>query len=1168
MVNHHFFYRGGEKGNMKSFNSRRGVKVKKKQRYKNKILSMFLVSIMVFSMIPIQAYSTVDTVDSNGVEIKDEQLEKALKEEIKKINPEYNNENISKEDMELLVDVDLSNKGIKDLDGIEHAKNLKNINLEGNEITDISNLGSIEGLEKYNVSKQAVNISLNANEKNEAELSDVLKGIDGSKVLPTESDDISLKEDKIIFSNLEKGENIKTLEFKNSNEKGEFSGSLKVNILNESAEEIANSEKNEASEPKENNDLSDKKYLPEGRLITDAKDVSIRRYFGGGAQQYVLAGESYHSLSQRRDYDNYIRWYNNAHYNDAIVLGTSPSYTRDHRQQITIRSSDRFDMTKKIVFKGKLEANYLPYGFAIAFHNDPSYNSYNGYEQPNGAPAGALGFYKSDELAIYSSRGIDNAVVMEWDSNTDSNSDYGSYFDRHGEGGGRAHIAIVEPRSTGGLIGKSNNVELPLNLQQIEKKLDFSIEWDPSNNTMTFTCSYPNQDFEGTTSSYVAKYRVSDERANNLKTNGAYISLSTGIYKGDVHRPRYDQRIDGGTISVTPNTNKCDINQSIEYFRSEGGREIALGSGDTIREGDEIIVRHKISNKIKSNQSFAGTAILDKNDFRNSRLSLGSGNAGKWYTPYVIDNSFKTYIQGQNSDNSINKSDFINKREVTINIPDSSKTRVIEYKVKIPKVIGETQVQLRNKLRFTNEEFIGAKEVESFRNTHTGQNVIAINDKYLKSALIDSVRKKMQETYKEDRPSYFNGKVYWVELQELVDIDLSSRGITDLHGLQHCKNVTKINLSNNNIQQANIHWLEGNTKLKTLDLSKNNNITDVSILSRISTLKTLNLSNNTQISKESLGKLGNITDLTMNNAEIDDSYAKVIGGLTQLTSLSLNGNSISDLNNFSSLGQLNKLYLNYNKISDLRPLKDKIGSFAHENYSIKNQRVDVAESYLNSGDFKFENIVYNTKAIEKNINGAEYDASGNKVIWRDLQAGTRSVSYGWRNENFNFEGTVNINLKQVSSPDYLVVIPSTLKMGEVLDENSHEYDPEIDKNSIQYKPNKPVDKKNPIVSGVVGSKDIISINGDENVVGNINIYTDSVFTMTNTKDPEDTARVDVYKNFNDKLNGTASSKTEPLLSLNNNNRKKEFRIKATSSRFKVNNAEYRGTMNFIIEHVK
>lgn len=1159
MVSHHFFYRGGEKDNMKSFNSRRGVKVKKKQRYKNKILSMFLVSIMVFSMIPIQAYSTVD---SNGVEIKDEQLEKALKEEIKKINPEYNNENISKEDMELLVDVDLSNKGIKNLDGIEHAKNLKNINLEGNEITDISNLGSIEGLEKYNISKQAINISLNANEKNEAELSDVLKGIDGSKVLPTESDDISLKEDKIIFSNLEKGENIKTLEFKNSNEKGEFSGSLKVNILNESEKEVPNLNKDEANKIEDNGQNikldSEKNISMKNKTSTT---YSLEELFGKENEGFnALIGKSYYGMTYmghgtKNGFHDFVG-FNNGYYDSsmkgALILGAMHSAWPDDYetsgiiwnevgtvQSATVRSDIKFDFNDKIRMEGIMTVEQLTPGVAIAFHNDPTYK---------GNPGGALGFYKSRKLD-YNEYGIENAIVAEIDPIDDYDYDYSEFGDREGLG---LHVMLGSPYKNGG--GHHSD---PVSSSSDFNKEEFFLEWNPSSNTMTFEFG-----------TYEPKERITYNPPANvvehLKKNGAYLSISNSHEYVSING-RQDFSEIKANVTVTK-SEKVNLNQSIEYLKADGDREIALGDGDLIRAGDVITVRHKISNKINSKKSFNGKAILDKNDFRNSRLSLVADDAGKWYTPYVIDNSFKTYIQGQSSDNTINKSDFINQREVSINIPDSSKTRVIEYKVKIPKVIGETRVELRNKLRFTNSEFEGKKVVESFRNTDTSQNVIAIEDVKLKQGLIDSVKKRIKEAYNENRPSYFDGKVYWVELQQLVEINLPNKGITSLNGIEKCKNVKTIDLSKNNIQD--ISKLKEIPALTTLNLSNNDRIQDVSKLSESTKLTTLNLSNNTQVSKESLGKLLNITDLTMDNARIDDSYAQVIGGLLKLTRLSLNGNSISNLSNFSNLEQLNKLYLNNNKISDLRPLRNKIESFTAENYSIKNQSVDIAESYLNSGDFKFENIVYNIKAIERNIDGAEYDAVGNKVIWRDLQEGIRSVSYRWRNENYNFTGTVNINLKQVSSPDYLVVIPSTLKMGDVLDENSQEYDPEIDKNSIQYKPTKPVTNKNPIVSGVVGAKDIISIDGNDNVVGNINIYTDSVFTMTNIKNPEDTAKVDVYKNFNDKLNGTALSKTEALLSLNNENRKKEFRIKSPSSRFKINNAEYRGTMNFIIEHVK
>ncbi|WP_283703408.1 leucine-rich repeat domain-containing protein, partial [Clostridium perfringens] len=304
-----------------------------------------------------------------------------------------------------------------------------------------------------------------------------------------------------------------------------------------------------------------------------------------------------------------------------------------------------------------------------------------------------------------------------------------------------------------------------------------------------------------------------------------------------------------------------------------------------------------------------------------------------------------------------------------------------------------------------------------------------------------------------------------------------------------------------------------------------NKIVDISSLSTLSGLKILNLSHN----------------------EISD--ISPIGGLTNLSSLDLNNNHIKDI---SSLKKLPKVY------------------------TIKDQTINIRD-YINTDDFIFDNIVININGNkEENVwttgsYDGEYDIDSGKFIWKGLNVDElNNLEYEWRDNNYKYHGKVIIEVDQVKSPDYMVVIPSTIEMGDVQDEASASYEARRDEKSNEYDVNydPSVDGVNPIVSGQVGAKEFISITSMKNIVGNINIYTDSEFIITNTKNNKDKARVNVYKTFEEKLEGTAVSKVEPLISLRNNNKKDVFRIKAPTSRFKYNNAEYKGTMNFIIEHVK
>ena len=103
-------------------------------------------------------------------------------------------------------------------------------------------------------------------------------------------------------------------------------------------------------------------------------------------------------------------------------------------------------------------------------------------------------------------------------------------------------------------------------------------------------------------------------------------------------------------------------------------------------------------------------------------------------------------------------------------------------------------------------------------------------------------------------------------------ISASGRGVTDLTGLEHAKNLIFLAIHHNstidNNSLSNLSPLSGLTKLKTLDLW-GNSISDLSPLSGLTQLTTLNLSKNS---------ISDVSELV---------------GLTQLTHLDLRGNPLN-----------------------------------------------------------------------------------------------------------------------------------------------------------------------------------------------------------------------------------------------------------------------------------
>lgn len=83
------------------------------------------------------------------IDIEDVNLIKAIN---RALNKENLNSNITKKDMELIIELDVSGENIESLSGIEYAINLVDLNVSNNNISDISFLSKLTKLEKLNAS--------------------------------------------------------------------------------------------------------------------------------------------------------------------------------------------------------------------------------------------------------------------------------------------------------------------------------------------------------------------------------------------------------------------------------------------------------------------------------------------------------------------------------------------------------------------------------------------------------------------------------------------------------------------------------------------------------------------------------------------------------------------------------------------------------------------------------------------------------------------------------------------------------------------------------------------------------------------------------------------------------------------------------------------------------
>ena len=126
------------------------------------------------------------------------------------------------------------------------------------------------------------------------------------------------------------------------------------------------------------------------------------------------------------------------------------------------------------------------------------------------------------------------------------------------------------------------------------------------------------------------------------------------------------------------------------------------------------------------------------------------------------------------------------------------------------------------------------------------------------------------------------------ELSDLIELDLSSKEISDIKPLESLTNLTWLSLRNNQI--SDIKPLESLTNLTTLGLF-DNQISDIKPLQSLTNLTWLVLSHNQISDIKPLQSLTKLTDLNLEKNQIRD--IKPLESLTNLIWLYLSGNPIA-----------------------------------------------------------------------------------------------------------------------------------------------------------------------------------------------------------------------------------------------------------------------------------
>ena len=177
-------------------------------------------------------------------------------------------------------------------------------------------------------------------------------------------------------------------------------------------------------------------------------------------------------------------------------------------------------------------------------------------------------------------------------------------------------------------------------------------------------------------------------------------------------------------------------------------------------------------------------------------------------------------------------------------------------------------------------------------------------------------------------------------LTALETLNLAYNPIDDISSLSGLENLWRLQLGNTGVIFEDVSRLPYFDSLRSLDLSglgidnadlmeigklqlgylylANNAVSDLSPLSRMSTLRVLNLSYNDIVEIEPLAPMEELTQLQLAGNQIADISA--VSGLTDLKALNLRDNDLTDVGSLAELEELTWLWLNGNRIADVSPL--------------------------------------------------------------------------------------------------------------------------------------------------------------------------------------------------------------------------------------------------------
>ena len=299
---------------------------------------------------------------------------------------------------------------------------------------------------------------------------------------------------------------------------------------------------------------------------------------------------------------------------------------------------------------------------------------------------------------------------------------------------------------------------------------------------------------------------------------------------------------------------------------------------------------------------------------------------------------------------------------------------------------------------------------------------LVFEDQNLDAAIYDYLIKNLQEnSYIARAPFIIN-----IEKQQILNVselDISNHNISNIKGLSNFTYLNTLNIADNTVSDiSEIKYLEN---LKVLYLTNNKLNGNYSAIEKLYYLKTLGLAGNNISSLEGLNKLiKNITDnyyevqlssLVLSNNNISD--ISILEKLSTLENLDISGNNISDISKLKNNTKMKTLNISNNNISDMsvvQKFSDTLNTLNASKNKIENISIirTLSLTELNLASNSIEDIsVLNTQTMLKTL-----DVSSNKI--KDIQSieALSITKYNFKQQKLTYSLVGEENIETVALP--------------------------------------------------------------------------------------------------------------------------------------------------------